>query len=42
MNWLMVDRCKINNFMKCQKFVLVYRMFYKNKPDAARIKDFRT
>ena len=42
MNWLMVDRCQINNFIKCQKFVLVYRMFYKNKVEAARIKDFGT
>ena len=42
MNWLILDRCQIDNFVKCLKFILVYRMFYKNKPEVAGNKDFRT
>ena len=32
----------VDNFVKCLKLVLVYRIFYKNKPYAARNKGFRT
>ena len=44
MKWLIVERLISAKLMalKCLNLVLVYRYFYKNKPQTARNKGFRT
>ena len=37
-----INKGQVDNFVKYLKLVLVYRIFYKNKPYAARNKGFRT
>ena len=37
-----MNKGQVDIFVKCLKLVLVYRIFYMNKPWAARNKGFRT
>ena len=37
-----INKGQVDIFAKCLKLVLIYRTFYKNKPQAARNKGFRT
>ena len=37
-----INKDQVDVFVKCLKLVLVYRIFYKNKPWTTRNKGFRT
>ena len=37
-----INKAQVDNFVKCLKLVLVYRLFCKNKLQAARNKGFKT
>ena len=37
-----INKAQIDNFVKCLKLILVYRLFCKNKLQVARNKGFRT
>ena len=37
-----INKGQVDVFVKCLKLILVYRILYKNKPQAARNKGLRT